>query len=98
MILPVMIKEMHSMTTETATRPTEQPTGPLSVFTAHPASVNETYFEHMGVALSFSAKLLFAGSVCLVHALLPFLFEKTGSRQVENLHQIMVANRIRNQA
>lgn len=86
------------MTTRTATKPAPQSAGRLSIFTAHPASVNETYFEHMGVALSFSAKLIFAGSVCLVHALLPFLFEKTGSRQVEALHRTMVTNRIRNQA
>ena len=86
------------MTTETISKPATTSTGPLSIFTAHPASVNETYFEHMGVAFRFSVTLLFAGLVCLVHAVLPFLFEKTGSRQVEHLHQIMVANRIRNQA
>lgn len=86
------------MTIDTISSQAPKASGPLSLFTAHPASVNETYFEHMGVAASFSVKLLFAGLVCLVHAVLPFMFEKTGSRQVDHLYRIMVANRIRNQA
>ncbi len=27
-------------------------------FTAHPATVNETYFQHMGVAFSFGGRML----------------------------------------
>jgi len=32
--------------------------------------------------------------VCLVHALLPFLFVKTGSRIIMELNERMVANRV----
>jgi hypothetical protein len=66
-----------------------------ALFTAHPASVDESYLEHMAVALSFSARLLFAGIVCLVHAFLPFLFVRTGSQVIAELHDRMVVNRHR---
>ena len=66
-----------------------------SLFTAHPASVDESYLEHMAVALSFSARLLFAGLVCLVHGFLPFLFVRTGSQVIAELHDRMVVNRHR---
>jgi hypothetical protein len=68
------------------------------LFTEHPASVNETYAEHFGMALGFSLKLLAAGLACAVHALLPFLFVKTGSRMIGELHARMVTNRLRKQA
>ena len=66
-----------------------------SLFTTHPASVDESYLEHMAVALSFSARLLFAGLVCLVHAFLPFLFVRTGSQVIGELNDRMVLNRHR---
>ena len=65
------------------------------LFTAHPATVGETYGEHMVMAGSFALKVLLASLACLVHALLPFLFEKTGSRMITDLHDRMVANRRR---
>ena len=68
------------------------------LFTEHPNSVNETYWEHMGMAASFSARLALAALVCLVHAALPFLFVKTGSRIIAGLHDTMVANRTRKAA
>lgn len=68
------------------------------LFTRHPASVNETYGEHFCVASSFSGRLAYAAFACAVHAVFPFLFEKTGSRIITELHDRMVANRVRNQA
>ncbi|WP_029032175.1 DUF6356 family protein [Salinarimonas rosea] len=67
-------------------------------FTDHPASVGETYLEHMGVAFSFGGRLLVAGLACLAHGVFPFLFTKTGSRTVGELHERMVANRVRHGA
>ena len=64
-------------------------------FTHHPSTVDETYFEHLGSALSFAGPLLIATFCCLTHALLPFLFEKTGSKIVTRLHDRMVTNRHR---
>lgn len=63
------------------------------LFTAHPATVDESYGQHMGVALGFSGRLFLAGLACLVHAVLPWLFVKTGSRAITGLHDSMVANR-----
>lgn len=64
-------------------------------FTRHLESVGETYFEHFGHALSFAATLAVAAVVCLVHALLPFVFERTGSRLIDRLHDRMLVNRRR---
>lgn len=61
--------------------------GPVSFFTAHPASVNETYFQHMRFALSFAGLLFLAGMAALVHAILPALFENTASRIIRRLHR-----------
>ena len=67
------------------------------LFTEHPASVDETYWAHVGVALSFGFKMFYGALVCLVHAFLPFLFVKTGSQVISELHDQMVANRHRKQ-
>jgi len=62
-------------------------------FTAHPQSVGETYVEHAAMASGFGIKLLLAGMACLVHAVFPFLFVKTGSGMIADLYQRMVAHR-----
>jgi hypothetical protein len=67
----------------------------LDLFTRHPESVGETYTEHMLVASSFGLRLFLASLACFVHALLPFLFERTGSSTVQLLHSRMITNRIR---
>ncbi len=63
------------------------------LFFDHPASVNETYGEHLLVASGFALRLIAGGLACLVHALLPVLFVKTGSAIIEELHERMVVNR-----
>jgi hypothetical protein len=49
------------------------------LFTEHPNSVGESYIKHCVVAIFFSISLLFAGVVCLIHAIFPFLFVDTAS-------------------
>jgi hypothetical protein len=66
-----------------------------SRFTAHPQSVGETYTEHLGTATWFGVRMLLAGLACLVHGILPFMFVRTGSRAITELHDRMVANRHR---
>jgi Family of unknown function (DUF6356) len=56
------------------------------LFTAHPDSVGETYFEHMKLALSFALPLAGAALAAFAHAFLPFLFEKTASTIIRRLH------------
>ena len=68
----------------------------FKLFTDHPASVNETYFEHLYMAMTFAGTMFIATIVCFIHSILPFLFVKTGSALITKLHDRMVANRVRN--
>ncbi len=67
-------------------------------FTDHPATVGETYWQHLASAWGFSWRMMLASLACLVHALLPFLFVKTGSQAITRLHDRMVMNRHRHAA
>jgi len=50
-----------------------------NVFTKHPHSIGETYLQHMKFAAIFGFNMLIGGGACLIHAIFPFLFQKTGS-------------------
>jgi len=65
------------------------------LFTRHPQSVGETYWQHFQSSTFFARKLFFAFIASLVHALLPFLFQKTSSGIIVLLHDRMVTNRHR---
>ena len=67
----------------------------IRAFTEHPASVGETYTEHLFRAVYFGTRMVFAGIACLVHGVLPFLFVRTGSRAITELNDRMVVNRRR---
>ena len=62
-------------------------------FTDHPASVGETYLQHLRAAFGFAGSLFLASVACAVHALAPALFVGTGSRAITRLHARMVVNR-----
>ncbi len=64
-------------------------------FSEHPASVGESYSEHFVTAGGFGWALFKASCACFVHAVLPFAFEKTGSKAITALHTRMVSNRDR---
>jgi len=66
-----------------------------SLFTEHPATVGETYTQHLGHALGFGLRMVFAGLACMIHALVPALFVRTGSETVATLYDRMVLNRKR---
>lgn len=61
------------------------------LFTEHPDSVGETYFEHMRVALSFAGPLSIAAVTAFIHAFLPFLFVTTASSTVKRLYLRMTS-------
>ncbi|MET0742309.1 MAG: DUF6356 family protein [Microvirga sp.] len=63
------------------------------LFTEHPASVGESYFAHMRVALSFALPLGLAAGAALVHAFLPFRFHTTASTTVKRLYARMTNRR-----
>lgn len=69
----------------------------ITLFKKHPESVNESYLEHMMSALSFFVLFSYAAFVALVHAFLPFLFIKTGSKIVAELNERMVVSRKRDE-
>lgn len=63
------------------------------MFVEHPASVGESYFEHMGVAASFGGAMFLGAIACFVHAIFPGICVKTGSSVVTTLHHRMVTHR-----
>jgi Family of unknown function (DUF6356) len=67
--------------------------GLRTLFTEHPQSVGETYAEHMVRASWFGGRMIVAGLACMVHALLPFVFVRTGSQAIEELNARMLATR-----
>lgn len=65
------------------------------LLTQHPESIGETYGEHLRQASGFGFRMIWAGVACLIHAALPFLFERTGSCAITELHDRMVTHRVR---
>ena len=63
------------------------------LFTEHPASVGESYWAHLLRAMWFGSRMVLAGTACLVHAIFPFLFVRTGSHAIAELHTAMVTGR-----
>ena len=56
-------------------------------FSAHPSSVGETYAEHATIALRFGGTMLVGGVACMLHAILPGIFQRSASRRVRQLHR-----------
>ncbi|MBI3452787.1 MAG: hypothetical protein HY057_08185 [Rhodospirillales bacterium] len=67
-------------------------------FTAHPVAVGESYAEHLTMASGFGMRMIGAGLACLVHGVFPFLFTRTGSDAIHELHVRMVTHRRRDGA
>ncbi len=67
----------------------------LELFREHPASVGESYLQHMAASFSFGVPMLMASLAALIHGIFPFLFMKTGSTIIARLYDRMVVNRAR---
>jgi hypothetical protein len=65
------------------------------LFRDHPATVEETYWQHFGAAMGFGLRMIGGGLVCMVHALIPGAFTTAGSDVICDLHERMVINRRR---
>lgn len=63
------------------------------LFLEHPQTVNESYGEHFIQAIIFAGKLFRAAIACTLHGIFPWLFEKTGSTAIVDLHERMVDKR-----
>ena len=68
----------------------------MSRLTRHLQEANESYTEHFCHAISFAGHLFVAALACAAHAILPFLFERSGSSRVTLLYDRMVVNRFKN--
>lgn len=56
------------------------------IFLDHPASVEESYFQHMWFALRFAGLLALAAGAALIHAFIPAACEKTASKITAQLY------------
>ncbi len=65
------------------------------LFTDHPASVGESYWEHFANAMGFGLRMIGGGIVCLVHALIPGVCCTKASEMIGELHERMIMNRRR---
>jgi hypothetical protein len=64
-----------------------------SLFRDHPASVDETYWQHFAYASGASGVLFKAAFAALVHAVFPFACERTASNTIIAMHADMTARR-----
>jgi hypothetical protein len=55
-------------------------------FTEHPASVGETYTEHMRVAAHFAKELSMAAGAAAIHAVMPGMCCTSASDRIKKLH------------
>ncbi len=60
----------------------------MNPFTAHPASVSETYGEHCRFAFAFGVRMTVGGIAAMIHAVFPFLFITTASRTLDALNAL----------
>ena len=62
-------------------------------FARHLAETGETYLTHAAFALRVAALCALAATAITVHAVLPFLFETTGSRLLARIDAVLKARR-----
>ncbi len=63
-----------------------------NIFTEHPNSVNETYFQHFRFACCFAVSMFFAAAACFLHALFPFWFKDTASIKIYKIVDCLKKN------
>lgn len=63
----------------------------VRAFEDHPASVGESYWQHFGAASRYGFLLSKAAGAAFVHAILPFMCERTASKTIMQLHSEMTA-------
>ena len=63
------------------------------IFTEHPGLGGRNLLGASARASWFGGKMLLAAGACFAHAIFPFLFVKTGSQAITQLHAAMVTNR-----
>jgi hypothetical protein len=52
----------------------------------HPRSLGESYGEHARIAVRFALRMISGGAKCLLHAVVPGVFQTAASDRVRELH------------
>ncbi len=60
------------------------------LFRDHPRSLGMSWASHGAGAVAIGARMIGAGTACIVHAVVPGLFTETAGRTVMGLHEQMV--------
>jgi len=63
------------------------------LFLDHPRSLGMSWASHGAGAVAIGARMIGAGTACMVHALVPGLFTETAGRTVVDLHEHMTKRR-----
>ena len=61
----------------------------MNPFTDHPREQGEGYFQHLRFAMQFGVTMFAGGAAAIVHALLPFMFKRTGSSTLAQLNRLL---------
>jgi hypothetical protein len=63
------------------------------LFTDHPRSLGMSWASHAAGAVKIGARLIGAGTACMVHAIFPGLFTETAGRTITSMYEHMVQRR-----
>ena len=55
----------------------------------HLNSVNENYFEHMGIAFNVGLKMFLGGFMALIHGIIPGVFQTDASNKIKDLYEFI---------
>ena len=59
----------------------------------HLHMVNESYFQHMGVASSVGSKMMLGGLMAMIHGFVPALFQTSASDRIKELYNFISQKR-----
>ena len=65
-----------------------------NIFTDHPNSVGESYFQHMFFAIKVGLKIIFWGFAAIFHGIFPCLLKTYVSSNIKKLHDDIFVNRL----
>ena len=65
-----------------------------NIFTDHPYSVGESYFQHMFFAIKVGLKLISWGFAAIFHAIFPFVVKTYVCSNIKKLHDDIFVNRL----
>lgn len=57
-------------------------------FASHPATVGESYLQHMWFTVVMGLKLILGGVAIIIHGIFPLLFTRTASNVIAKLYAI----------